>query len=35
MRRADIESRRVETFWKLMDNKKGKKKVKKGAAKAK
>lgn len=35
MRQADIDSRKVETFWRLMDSKKGKKKVKKGGAKQK
>ena len=36
MRNADIESRKIETYWRLMDTKKGKKKGKKGgAAKAK
>jgi WD40 repeat protein len=33
MRQADIESRRYETYWKLMDAKKGKKKRGKGGAK--
>ena len=35
MRQADIDSRKVETYWRLADAKKGKKKVKKGVAKQK
>ena len=35
MRQADIDSRKVETYWRIMDAKKGKKKVKKGVAKQK
>lgn len=35
MRLADIDSRKVETYWRLMDQKKGKKKPKKGGAKQK
>ena len=33
MYQADIDSRKVETYWRLMDAKKGKKKAKKGGAK--
>ena len=33
MRQADIESRRYEVYWRLMDTKKGKKKRGKGGAK--
>lgn len=33
MRQADVESRRYEVYWRLMDAKKGKKKGKKGGAK--
>lgn len=35
MRQADIDSRKVETYWRMMDAKKGKKKAKKGGAKQK
>lgn len=36
MRQADIDSRRVETYWRMLDQKRGgKKKQKKGQAKAK
>ena len=35
MRQADIDSRRVETYWRMMAAKRGNKKVKKGAAKQK
>lgn len=33
MRQADIDSRKVETYFRMMDSKKGKKKGKKGGAK--